>query len=48
MAGARAAPMAEPLSNRATAQPRSRSGNHSPTALVAPSVLFEGVLNQVI
>ena len=28
--------MAEPLSNRATAQPRSDLGNHSATALVAP------------
>src|SRR6185503_5194579 len=33
--GAMAPPIDEPLSNRATAQPRSRFGNHSETALVA-------------
>src|SRR5688500_2994024 len=32
---ASAAPTDEPLSNRATAHPRSRRGNHSLTALVA-------------
>ena len=35
-AGATAAPIDEPLSNSATAQPRSRRGNHSETAFVAP------------
>ena len=35
-AGATAAPIAEPLSNSATARPRSLAGNHSETALVAP------------
>ena len=34
--GAMAAPTDEPLSNSATAQPLSRRGNHSDTALVAP------------
>jgi len=34
--GAIAAPTAEPLSNKATARPRSDSGNHSETAFVAP------------
>ena len=34
-AGATAAPIEEPLSKRATAQPRSRRGNHSETAFVA-------------
>ncbi len=34
-----AAPIDEPLSNRATAQPRSRRGNHSDTALVAAGQL---------
>src|SRR5579872_495493 len=34
--GATAPPTAEPLSNRATAIPRSDSGNHSDTTLVAP------------
>jgi hypothetical protein len=33
---AMAAPNDDPLSNSATAQPRSRRGNHSATALVAP------------
>src|SRR5947207_15964248 len=33
--GAIAPPIEEPLSKRATAQPRSRFGNHSETALVA-------------
>src|ERR1041385_6048891 len=33
--GAIAPPIEEPLSNRATAQPRSLFGNHSATALVA-------------
>src|SRR5690349_12639446 len=37
--GARAAPIDEPLSNSATAQPLSRRGNHSDTALVAPGQL---------
>ncbi len=36
MNGARAAPIDEPLSNSATAQPLSRRGNHSATAFVAP------------
>jgi hypothetical protein len=35
-AGATAAPMEEPLSKMATAMARSRRGNHSETALVAP------------
>ena len=35
-AGATAPPIAEPLSNSATAMPRSLAGNHSETALVAP------------
>ncbi len=34
-AGATAAPIEEPLSKSATAQPRSRRGNHSETAFVA-------------
>ena len=38
-AGATAAPTDEPLSNSATAQPRSRRGNHSETAFVAPGQL---------
>src|SRR5947209_15483282 len=37
--GATAPPTAEPLSNVATARPRSDSGNHSETALVAPGQL---------
>src|SRR5438874_333807 len=36
MTGARAPPIAEPLSKIATATPRSDFGNHSETALVAP------------
>ena len=39
MNGATAAPIEEPLSNSATAQPLSRRGNHSETALVAPGQL---------
>ena len=38
-AGATAAPIDEPLSKSATAQPRSRRGNHSDTALVAAGQL---------
>src|SRR5690349_21675685 len=34
--GAMAPPIDDPLSNNATAQPLSDSGNHSDTALVAP------------
>src|SRR4029450_8979134 len=34
-----AAPIDEPLSNRATAHPLSRLGNHSETAFVAPGQL---------
>ena len=34
-----AAPKEEPLSKSATAHPRSRRGNHSATALVAPGQL---------
>ena len=34
--GATAPPIAEPLSNNATAMPRSLAVNHSETALVAP------------
>src|SRR5471032_1307423 len=37
--GAMAPPTAEPLSNNATAQPRSDLGNHSETVLVAPGQL---------
>src|SRR5258708_9408395 len=36
MAGAMAPPTADPLSNIATATPRSDFGNHSETAFVAP------------
>ena len=36
-----APPTEEPLSNMATAQPRSRSGNHSEVALVAPGQLAD-------
>ena len=36
MNGAIAAPIDEPLSKSATAQPLSRRGNHSETAFVAP------------
>jgi hypothetical protein len=36
MKGASAPPTDEPLSKSATAQPLSRLGNHSETALVAP------------
>ena len=36
-----APPMDEPLSNSATAQPRSRLGNHSATALVAAGQLAD-------
>src|SRR2546421_6743751 len=39
--GAMAAPIDEPLSNSATAQPRSLRGNHSLTALVAPGQLAD-------
>ena len=39
MNGATAAPIDEPLSNSATAQPLSRRGNHSETAFVAPGQL---------
>src|SRR4029450_9597664 len=39
MNGASAAPIDEPLSKSATAQPLSRRGNHSETALVAPGQL---------
>src|SRR3954466_8814146 len=39
MNGASAPPIGEPLSKRATAQPLSRRGNHSETALVAPGQL---------
>src|SRR6185503_17093550 len=39
--GAMAPPMDEPLSNRATAQPRSRFGNHSDTAFVAAGQLAD-------
>src|SRR6185503_1057199 len=39
--GAIAPPIDEPLSKRATAQPRSRLGNHSETALVAPGQLAD-------
>ena len=38
-AGATAAPTEDPLSKSATAQPRSRRGNHSETAFVAPGQL---------
>ncbi len=38
-AGASIAPIDEPLSKRATARPRSRRGNHSETAFVAPGQL---------
>src|SRR5436190_13961326 len=41
IAGATAAPIDEPLSNSATAQPLSRRGNHSETALVAPGQLAD-------
>ena len=37
--GASAPPIDDPLSKRATAQPDSRRGNHSDTALVAPGQL---------
>src|SRR5580765_3487900 len=37
--GASAPPMDDPLSNRATAHPDSRLGNHSETAFVAPGQL---------
>src|ERR1043166_383685 len=37
--GATAPPTAEPLSNKATARPRSDFGNHSATAFVAPGQL---------
>src|SRR2546425_12172095 len=37
--GATAAPTEEPLSKSATAQPRSRRGNHSETAFVAAGQL---------
>src|SRR5262245_54827435 len=39
--GAIAAPTDDPLSNSATAQPLSRRGNHSETALVAPGQLAD-------
>src|SRR5271157_1743933 len=39
MKGARAPPTDEPLSNSATAKPRSDLGNHSETVLVAPGQL---------
>src|SRR4051812_31891337 len=39
MNGAIAPPIADPLSNSATAQPRSDFGNHSETVLVAPGQL---------
>src|ERR1041385_7590255 len=39
--GAMAPPMDDPLSNRATAQPRSFFGNHSATALVAAGQLAD-------
>src|SRR5512140_652029 len=39
IAGASAPPTAEPLSNSATARPRSDFGNHSETAFVAPGQL---------
>src|ERR1041385_601201 len=39
--GAIAPPIEEPLSNRATAQPRSFLGNHSATALVAAGQLAD-------
>src|SRR6476646_9403871 len=39
--GAIAPPMEEPLSKRATAQPRSRLGNHSDTAFVAAGQLAD-------
>src|SRR4029453_18758290 len=39
MNGASAAPIDEPLSKSAPAQPLSRRGNHSETALVAPGQL---------
>src|SRR2546422_5245250 len=37
--GARIAPTLDPLSNIATARPRSRAGNHSATVLLAPGQL---------
>src|SRR5579859_4622907 len=39
--GATAPPIAEPLSNSATARPLSVRGNHSATALVAPGQLAD-------
>src|SRR4030095_10415538 len=39
--GAMAPPIDEPLSKRATAQPRSRFGNHSETAFVAAGQLAD-------
>src|ERR1700726_2729047 len=39
--GAIAPPMDEPLSNNAVARPRSRFGNHSDTALLAPGQLAD-------
>jgi hypothetical protein len=39
--GTMAPPTEEPLSNSATAQARSRSGNHSEVALVAPGQLAD-------
>src|SRR6266540_5451785 len=39
--GAIAPPIEEPLSKRATAQPRSRFGNHSETAFVAAGQLAD-------
>ena len=41
MNGASAAPIDDPLSKSATAQPLSRRGNHSATAFVAPGQLAD-------
>src|SRR5215472_16194710 len=42
--GATALPIDDPLSNSAVANPRSRFGNHSETAFVAPGQLADSLL----